>query len=170
MNVNVWLATNSQATIEVKDRLEKPDSEYTGNLSAKEHAAFRKMAHRRQTEKMWKKARISADDWQLQSLNFSSAKEANDAVTDILNGRGAKAVVLGAWHWDGRQVGTTWVNRSDHSQGTKGVPRFPLHPMILRFMPDIVTRDKDGNVVSTAPATKPVDVNLIQGQEPRRFA
>ncbi len=54
--------------------------------------------------------------------------------------------------------------------GTSGTPIYPI-PMsaLLKFMPDIVTHDADGDELSRVTATSLTDVNLLQGQAPRRF-
>lgn len=53
--------------------------------------------------------------------------------------------------------------------GTSGTPTYPLHARALELMPDILARDADGNVISTARPTMVSDVNLLQGQQERRF-
>ncbi len=54
--------------------------------------------------------------------------------------------------------------------GTSGTPIYPI-PVnaLLKFMPDIITYDADGNELSRVAATVLTDVNLLQGQQERRF-
>lgn len=66
---------------------------------------------------------------------------------------------IGAWWWDGREVGTEWVDEVGGE--TREQPLFPQHNNILEFVPDT---DEFG----TRP-TALADVNLGLGQTPRRF-
>jgi hypothetical protein len=60
--------------------------------------------------------------------------------------------VLGAWNEDGGL----------HEA-------YPLHPQYLRWMPDDVTHDDEGNVISRTPATEFKQVNTLHGQPDRRM-
>ena len=78
--------------------------------------------------------------------------------------------IVGAWYWDGRQVGTQFVRDEDGNiTGISGTPTYPLHSRTIEFMPDIVERDEDGNEVSRVRPTDLSDVNLLQGQQERHF-
>ena len=110
--------------------------------------------------------------YELWSLYFEA--DTTQEVTDIRNDLNAeypgKLRTIGAWWWDGRQVGTEFTFDNDGViTGTSGIPRFPLHTSILEFMPDIVMRDQDGNEISRVRPTELSDVNLLQGQVERRF-
>lgn len=50
-----------------------------------------------------------------------------------------------------------------------GKRTYPLNPNYLRWMPDDVEYDADGNEISRTPATEFKDVNLLQGH-PQRLA
>lgn len=77
---------------------------------------------------------------------------------------------IGAWWWDGRQVGTEFTFDIDGViTGTTGDPTFPLHVRILEFIPDIVTYDNDGNETGRSRPLVVSDVNLGAGQIERRF-
>lgn len=79
---------------------------------------------------------------------------------------------IGAWWFDGRQVGTEWELDEDgvRTGGITGQPLFPLGARVLEFMPDDVTYDEDGVETSR---TRPIvlsDINLGFGQKPRQFS
>jgi len=57
------------------------------------------------------------------------------------------------------QVGTEWTDETQTA--TTGTPVYPMHPQILKFMPDV------GD--PPVPATVLADVSLGMGQAPRRF-
>jgi len=47
----------------------------------------------------------------------------------------------------------------EYVSGSLGTPTYPLHPQLLKFMPD----------VNELPATELADTNLLMGQPPRNF-
>ena len=170
MNVNVWLAISASGTTAIRTRLTTADEDYAGPITKTEHRIFRRMADFVTVERLFKKPTIGGKKWHLFSLNFTATRNAKTALDWIAANRPGHFVIVGAWHWDGRQVGTQWEIVDDERTGnTIGTPTYPIHPQLLKFMPDIIERDEDGNVISTTPAAVLTDVNLIQGQDPRRF-
>lgn len=75
------------------------------------------------------------------------------------------ALVLGAWQWDGLQLGTSRDDNGD----VIGEPLYPPHPRTKNFMPDKVSYDADEVETGRTAATGPKQVNLMAGQEPRNF-
>lgn len=81
-------------------------------------------------------------------------------------------IVIGCWNRDGSHWGTTLSlveNGTDMIEGVEvphfdriitGTPVYPLHPQYMKIMPDV-----DGQ-----PAVVPVDVSLVCGYAPRRWA
>jgi len=92
----------------------------------------------------------------------------------------------GAWWFDSREVGTEWeldqngervfyIEQDDKGKDvivwhTTGQPIFRVQAnRYIEYIPNIITWDNDGNVVSNIRPTELTDVNLLQGQEERRF-
>ena len=174
MNVNVWLGMSASVTSDIRTRLlwdEERQGKYAGPVADVEQRIFRTMAHFANVERKFKRPTITGRRRHLFSLNFTSEAKANEALDQIAARRAGQFIIGGAWFWDGRQLGTEWELNEDgeRTEATVGVPTYPLHPRLIDFMPDIVERDEDGNVISTTPATVLTDVNLIQGQKERRF-
>lgn len=115
--------------------------------------------------------------YELWSLYYEveTEQELRDIRNDLNAEFPGQVRTIGAFWWDGRQVGTEWeldengervfhIEIDDEGQEeiiwhTTGQSIFPLHTSILEYMPDI-----DGS-----PATELTDVNLGQGQTPRIF-
>jgi hypothetical protein len=141
------------------------DYDYTGqHLTAVR--IFRKMADIATVETMFKKPTLGGNVHQLFSVNFNdinkdAAQRIQDALIHLENNYPAQFEVVGVWQWDGRQAGTQWELDQDGERtgNTTGTPTYPLHAQLIQFMPDV------GGI----PATELADVNLIQGQSPRRF-
>ena len=93
-------------------------------------------------------------------------------IADWLTAFGVDNVVIaGAWDFD---TGLSWglsYTYDDEGEitGTEGTALFPTHPLLMAFMPDVVTHDEEGNETSREAATVLTDVNLISGQAPRVF-
>ncbi len=178
MNVNVWVVMTATATSVIRTRLlwdeeeqGEEQSEYTGPVTDIEHRIFQKMAHYRNVEAKFKRPTIAGEKRHLFSLNFRGTTKAKAALDYIEANRPGHVIVVAAWWWDSRQVGTQWELDQDGERtgNTTGTPTYPIHPRVIDFMPDIVEWDEDGNVISTTPASILSDVNLVQGQQERRF-
>lgn len=168
--VNLWIALTQNAYNTLRPLLD--DSEYAGpHLTAVK--IFRRMADLATVEKMFKTPTIGGKVWHMFSVYFADldgdqAAKLQQALTYLENNYPAQFEVVGAWWWDGRQIGTQWVDENDHSLGTTGTPLYPVHPQVVKFMPDVWDMTDPENPVAV-PATQPTDVNLLQGQAQRRF-
>lgn len=85
--------------------------------------------------------------------------------------------VVGAWNRDGTQYGTTTVPATYDFDGNEvtpssitGTPIYAINPNILKFMPDDVTYDSEGNETSRTPALAPKEVNKLLGWGDRIWA
>ena len=132
---------------------------------------FRKMAHFAVVERMWKTPTIGGKKRFLFSINLTASKKAKAAIDYLLAEYPNQIAVGGAWFFDGRQAGTRWqIADGERTGNVTGTPTYPINEtQLLKFMPDIIERDQDGNVTSTTPSLVLTDVNLLQGQNPRRF-
>ena len=154
-NVSVWVAISSTGTAAIRERLEWDESTqgaYTGAVTDTEHKIFRRMQNFAQRERMFKKPTIAGKVWHLFELDFDATAKAQAAIDFIVANRPNHFVILGAWKWDGSQIAG-----------------YEPHAQLIKFMPDIITRDENGDIISTDPATVLTDVHLIQGQSPRVF-
>jgi hypothetical protein len=161
MNINIWIVLTETAKDTLRPLLDDPT--YDGpHLTAVK--IFRRMIDIATVERMFKSPTLGGTKYFLYSVTFNDiggggAQKLQDALEYLEANYPAQFEVVGAWLWDGRQVGTQWVDPEDHSQGTTGTPLYPIHPQLIQFMPD----------VGGAPATELADVNLVQGQSPRQF-
>ena len=119
------------------------------------------MHDRENTQRLFKQATLGGRVWTVWSVYFDLPGNILQLVKaeldQMLVDYPTQFVVTGAWHWDGRQVGTEWTDETQTA--TTGTPVYPMHPQILKFMPDV-----DG-----LPATVVTDVNVGFGQSLRRF-
>lgn len=175
MNINVFLALRSDAQQSVVTRLtwnEEVQGEYTGPVTDRQAKLFRYMADRETTQALFRNATIGAFKWTLWSVYFPLSLGSNvlqiiqDELDNLAVTYPTQFIIVGAWRWDGRQVGTRW--NSDRTDVT-GTPTYPIHPRLIDLMPDEVTYDAEGNEVSRVRPTGLSDVNLLLGQSPRRF-
>ncbi len=207
MIVNVWLALRADAQALILTRLnwdEDVDGVYSGPVTDRQAKLFRLMADRATVQRLF---RVDADtqDWTPWNVYFNESRnvlqKVQNELTQLAIDYPNHIRIVGAWHFDSRQVGTQFVfadvtrdvdiDDPDFVQpdpenpipvpqitiqvtnseivGTSGTPTHPLHARVLELMPDILIRDADGNVISTARPTTLSDVNLLQGQQERRF-
>lgn len=178
MIINVWLALRDDAQALIKTRLswdEETQGEYTGPVTNRQFKLFKLMHDLGSTQKLFRVDTVGGRDWTLWSVYFnfktSVLQKIKDELDDLALNFPNHIKIIGAWHWDSRQAGTQWELDIDGNRtgNVTGTPIYPLHSRILKLMPDIVTYDIDGNVISTVPATVPADINLGLGQIPRRF-
>lgn len=98
-------------------------------------------------------------------------------VSDELNGEGKATMieylrsffdgrfqVLGVWQQNGLPLGQSF----DEEGVVVGNKTYPLHPQYLKWMPDDVVRDVDGNELSRTDATAFKQVNLYAGWKNRQ--
>ncbi len=161
MIINAWLALRDDAQTAINAYLdwdEESQGEYDGPLGDLEQKIFRSMADRDVVQGLFKKATINSNQWNLWSVPFDKPVgvllKAKDALDRLSDRYPLQFVIGGAWHWDGRQVGTQFTyDENGTVTGISGTPIYPLHPKLIEFMPDGVL----------------ADVNLSAGQTPRQF-
>lgn len=161
--VNVWIALRDDAQASIHERVtwdEETQGNYTGPVTDREFKLFSKIATTG-VQKFWRVDTDTGRQWTVWSLNFSEnlafvAAEINQLLIDRPN----VIRVVGAWWFDGRQVGTQWELDGDGNRtgNTTGTPTYPIHSRILNFMP----------VGHPAGGVHP-DPNRMMGQQPRRF-
>lgn len=172
MHVNVWLALRTNAHAAIKTRLlwdEEKDGPYSGPVPNWVGRLFEQVANRADVEKLFRKDRVWLSqgavwrDWNIWSINVDENTESlqllGDKLHDLELAYPSMVKVVGAWHWDGRQIGTQWVD--GEQLAVVGTPTYPLDARILEFMPD----NPDGSR-----PTVPRDVNITYGQALRRFS
>jgi len=201
--VNVWIGLRDDAQAAILTRLrwdEETQGPYTGPVTDRQHKLFSYMHDRENTQRLFKQATFGGRVWTVWSVYFDLPGNILQLVKaeldQMLVDYPTQFVVMGAWHWEGNQVGTehvystrivtkTWsiLNpdyqpdpdlpafddrytirvtgdvEEEYVSGHTGTPIYPMHPQILKFMPDV-----DG-----LPATVVTDVNLGQGQVHRNF-
>ena len=159
MIVNVWLAIRDDAQGAVITRLnwdEETQGTYSGPVGDREHRIFKAMADRAEVQRLFEKASINSNLWNLWSVTFDETKSDLNEIADELDYLALtypnQFIIGGAWFWDGRQVNG-----------------YPPHPKLIEFMPDVVTYDENGNELSRTRPTVVSDVNVGLGQSPRTF-
>lgn len=169
MHINLWIGLKQSAFDTLRPLLD--DYEYDGqHLLAVRF--FRRMINHATVDRMFKVANIGGDDYRLFSLTFNdlnknAALRLQEGLDHLTSNYPNQFAVAGAWFWDGRQVGTQWVDPEDHSQGTTGTPLYPINEtQLLKFMPDVWNGD---DPPTYSAATQLTDVILTQGQSHRRF-
>ena len=171
MIINVWLALRDDAQALIKTRLawdEETQGVYTGPVTNRQHKLFALMADQDNVQKMFRIDTDGGRDWTLWSISFSEPRnilikvkdELDQLIVDFPN----HIKIIGAWYWDGREVGTSFEAAPDPFDPPVliGTPTYPIHARILELMPDV-------DDVGTRP-TVPSDVNLTMGQSPRTFS
>lgn len=169
MIVNVWLALRADAQALILTRLnwdEDVDGIYSGPVTDRQAKLFRLMADRANVQRLF---RVDTDtqNWTIWNLYFDFKNNVLQRIQDELDQLAIDYPnhirIVGAWHNDGRQVGTQFTRDADGNiTGVTGTPTYPLHARILELMPDV-------DDVGTRP-TVPSDMNLLMGQTERRFA
>ena len=172
MQVNIWIALRTNAHAVIKTRLfwdEETQGAYSGPVPNWVARLFEQIANRADVEKLFRKDRVWLTqgavwrDWNIWSINVDENKESlqllGEKLSDLELAYPSMVKVVGAWWWDGRQVGTQW--QTDEHISTVGTPVYPLDPRLIEFMPD----NPDGSR-----PTVPSDVNLVFGQAHRRFS
>lgn len=171
--INLWIALSSQGLNEYKDRRDNPET-YSGPMTEKTFKILDHMADGDQVQKMFKTPSIGGKVYNSFSLYLEGNAKVAEAVTDLTTEWPSHFIVVGAWHMDGRQVGTQWELDIDGNRtgNVTGDPLYPVHTQAWRIMPDVVVYDENGDEVSRTPASSNADlrdINVLQGQELRRF-
>ena len=151
------------------------DCTASGVVTNRQAKVFALMADRDNVQRLFRVDTVTGRQWTLWSVYFDAPVAPLLMMQMELDNLAAnytsQFVVIGAWHWDGRQVGTQWELDADEQRtgDTIGISTYPIHARLIQFMPDIVTYDEDGNETSRTRPITMSDVNLGFGQSPRRF-
>ena len=164
--VNAWLALRDDAQSAIVTRLnwdEAAQGPYAGPVTNRQARVFGAMSDRSVVQRLFRVDTNAGRDWTLWSVYFDEPQNVLQKLADELGQLAtdypSQFVIVGAWHWDGRQIGTQW---NEDQTATTGTPTYPLHPRAIELMPDV-------DDIGTRP-TEVSDVNLLFGQAPRRLA
>ena len=113
--INVWIAIRDDAQALIHERLtwdEESQGEYSGPVTDRQAKLFGYMADRDTTQRLFRTDSL-ARVWTLWSVYFDLPgnilqkvkAELDQLALDYPN----HIKLIGAWHWDGRQVGTQYV-------------------------------------------------------------
>jgi len=171
--VNLWIALSSAAKTAVNARLnwnEENNGVYSGPVGDKEARIFRAMADMTIVQNMFRVGGFGGTTWTLYSVYPESSMIAKRAVDWLAANRTNVFKVVGAWHWDGRQIGTDWeVVEGERTGVITGTPTYRIPTaQLLKIMPTIKVYAEDGSHTETEP-TELSDINLLLGQSPRVF-
>lgn len=170
-SANVWIVITDTVHEQIKDRIGDPD--YDGQL-INAVRMIRRQADTIGSSRAFKRPTIAGKERRLFSVNFDQGEDGaaiQDAIDLLDTELGTDFSVAGAWWWDGRQVGTQWVDPTDQSLGTTGTPLYPINEtQLVKFMPDVVVDATDPDNPVYGPATQLTDVNVTAGQAERRFS
>lgn len=161
MKVNLWVAISTQAITEFKAKRDNPA--YSGPMDEVTFKTLSRMHDQEVVMGLFKQATVSGKNYRLFSLYLEGSAKAKDAIDDLIAKWPTHFFVIGAWWMDGRQVGTEWGSDEEGAIITTGTPLYPIPAQAWRVMPDL-----DG--VAATSNTDLRDVNLLDDQQPRRFA
>ena len=170
--MNMWLGVTQDYRDEIFEYLAwdtESQGEYPGPLVAIDEAIFSTLDDVVNIQTMYKIDTTAGEDWFLFPI-YIQEMQIDDVVDWLAANKGSKTKILAAWHFDnGLQYGMEWDVDENGDPIITGDPTYPIDLRTLEFMPDIIERDQDGDIISTTPATELTDVNLMQGCYPRRF-
>jgi hypothetical protein len=175
--VNLWVALSQQGLDEYKAKRAaiRDGTEYTGPMDNKTFKILSAMADTDTVQRMFKTVAAGGKVYTLFSLYAEGTTSAQNALDYLQEKWPNHFLVIGCWWMDGRQCGTEWEYDASGNLtgGVTGAPLYPIHAQAWKTMPDIVEYDASGNEISRVAATSNADlrdINVLQGQEPRRFA
>ena len=160
-HVNLWIALTDAAKTTLRPLLD--DEDYAGpHLTAVR--IFRNMIEYGTVTNMFKSPTLAGTKYHLFSLTFNdihgqAAQKLQAALVYLEDNYTNQFEVVGAWKWDGSQIMDNSVSPA--------VPFYPLHPQLVKFMPDVWDTSSPPQLIA---ATELTDVNLIQGQAHRDFS
>ena len=166
--IAMWLGVTQDYHDDIFEYLawDHGQSEYTGPLVATDEAIFSTLDDVVLIQDMFKIDTTAGSDWFLFPI-YIPEPEIDDVVDWLADNKGSRTKILGAWEFDlGIQYGTEIEPETGEVIGD---PTYPINLRTIEFMPDIIERDENGNIISTTPATELTDVNLMQGSAPRLF-
>ena len=173
MKVNLWIAMRKTAQDVLKVRLKwdsETKGEYTGPVREKTAKLFQTFADYDGVQRLFKErsTMMGMRKWNIWSVYIEAsgddARAVRDEIDRLVSEYGNQIAIVGAWHMDGREVGTRYEDGK-----LVGFPIYPIPLWVDDFMPDVWSLDENDEPIST-PASGPVDVNLLLGQSPRTFS
>ena len=175
---SVWMIVGPQVHAQYRERLAAesadPPEPYDGPMDDTSYAILQTMQSPDAVQSQYKVKGSGPGAFILYSTYYESEEAAIFAVDWMeANWPGPQVIPQGAWYLDtGLQMGVSYVDPEDPSQGTTGDPVYPIPSDAYEIMPDTVVYDEDGNEISRTPATSNADlrnVNILSGQKPREF-
>ena len=177
--VNLLLALDGTAHDAIKERKdwdEEANGKYKGPVKGRTKRFFDYAYSQAQREKLYRTTTAQSKTWTVWSLDFDldslpggAAQAIRDELTELEAEYPNRIIVMGAWWWDGRPVGMTWVDETDPSKGLEGTPVWDMHPKILEVAPkrQVVDRTQSPPVVTEEDPVDLSGMNLTFGQKPR---
>ena len=175
-DVNLWIALSQQTLDEFKDYRQalRNDTTYSGPMDQYTSNVLDKMSDQEVVANLFSTPTLGGKTYTLFSVYLPGTSQVQDAIDHLTTEWPDHFIVIGAWWLDGRQAGTQWELDVDGERtgNTTGTPAYPIPTQAYRIMPPVIVYDENGDVVSTTPASSNADlrdINLLSGQEPRRF-
>jgi len=167
------MAMSQQALDEFK-AYRADEENYSGPMDALTYKVLTKMADTDTVQRLFKTVTAGGKTYTLFSLYLVGSAKVQDAIDEMTAKWPTHFIVVGAWHFDGRQVGTQWEldEEGEPTGGVTGTPVYPIPATAYRIMPDTVTYDENGDELTRVPASSNADlrdINLWSGQTHRRF-
>ena len=167
--IAMWLGV----TLDYRDQIfeylawdTESQGEYTGPLVATDEAIFSTLDDVVLIQTMYKIDSFAGEDWFLFPI-YLPEPEIDDVIDWLAANKGSKTKILGVWEYD---TGIQYGQEIEPETGDViGDPTYPIDLRTIEFMPDIIERDENGNIISTTPATELSDINKIQGQADRAW-
>ena len=149
-------------------------ADYSGPMDETTYKILTRMHDIDTVQGMFKTTTAGGKTYTLFSLYPAGTAKAQETIDDMTAKWPAHFIVVGAWHFDGRQAGTQWEldELGEPTGGVTGTPTYPIPNTAYRLMPDTVTYDENGDELTRVPASSNADlrdINLWSGQTPRRF-
>jgi hypothetical protein len=158
-----------------------PD-DYSGPMDETTYKVLTKMYDIDNVQSMFKTTTAGGKTYTLFSLYLVGSAKAKAAIDEMTAKWPGHFIVIGAWRWDGRQVGTqfTYQDIIDEDNnvigqevtGVTGTPTYPIPNAAYKLMPDVVTYNENGDETSRTVASSNADlrdINLLSGQSRRIF-
>ena len=125
--INVWIGLRDDAMVTIKERLdwdEDAQGPYTGPVTDRQAKLFGYMQGHSDRVALFNNPNLNANVWYLWTIDFDlegdTAQLVKDELDQLLIDYPNHVIIAGAWHWDGRQVGTQWTDGTETA--TTGTP------------------------------------------------